>query len=355
MQSTSEMTPTETLIENAERHRRLLRRLCWAGVAFVVAAILFAIGNPLLVRWQLRQHGWDLDDWNDSSGGLPKWVPERATRWYGRITIASVEKVPLRVSDLESLREFRQLELLYLESTHVSERHLEAISQLSSIHSLILDHVQLESAGLHHLAILTDLDLCFADMHLDDAVFENLAKCRQLTWLKLERTSFTDESLRFLSHLSMLQGLELFDCGLTNRGLDHVANCTSLVVLDINSVPITDAGVASLSRLPKLQRLDLSHCHVADEGAKLLAMGSPNLEELRLHDLPMTDAALQELARLPKLKELWITEIPITDAGILFLKSCPTLQKLILDGTQVTASGAAELRKSLPRLDVTSE
>ncbi|GDY10472.1 hypothetical protein LBMAG52_39600 [Planctomycetia bacterium] len=47
MQSTTEMTATETLIVEAEWQRRLLRRATWAGVAFVAVAILFVVSQPL--------------------------------------------------------------------------------------------------------------------------------------------------------------------------------------------------------------------------------------------------------------------------------------------------------------------
>ena len=70
MQSPTEMTPIETIIDDAERQRKLLRRVCWAGVAFVAVAIPFVVSQPLYVRWQLRQHGWKLEP-SPGRGGLP--------------------------------------------------------------------------------------------------------------------------------------------------------------------------------------------------------------------------------------------------------------------------------------------
>ena len=56
-----ETSATESLIAAAERQRRLLRRTCWTGFVFAVAALLVVLGYPQFARWQLRRHGWELD------------------------------------------------------------------------------------------------------------------------------------------------------------------------------------------------------------------------------------------------------------------------------------------------------
>ena len=124
-----------------------------------MAAILFVVGHPLFVRWQLRQHGWVVDSGIYARGRLPEWVPELAIPWFGQIVDAKLERSVLRMNDLGSLREFRQLESLHLISTDVSEQHLAAASQLSPIFWLSFDDVQLESSGLRHLAALPKLEV----------------------------------------------------------------------------------------------------------------------------------------------------------------------------------------------------
>lgn len=302
MQSTTEMTPTETLIENAERQRRLLRRACWAGVAFVVAVILFPIGNSLFVRWQLRQRGWVLDC-AMGQRGLPDWTPQWADAWFGKIECAHLERAPLRASDLESLQRFPNLDCMIFESTEVSESALAAMSQFPELSALVFNSVQLEPAGLRHFATHRKLDaMNFRDMILDDSALEDLATCHRLTGLRL--TGVTDDNLRCLSRLSKLEGLGLLNCRMT------------------------------------------------DDGARRLVADHSSLRTLSIYEAPMTDTAMNEFARLPNLTFLELYDVPITDSGIQQIKSYPKLQTLTVKNTKLTPEGITELRRALPSLHV---
>ena len=44
----------------------------------------------------------------------------------------------------------------------------------------------------------------------------------------------------------------------------------------------------------------------------------------------------------------------VTDAGLVHLKGLTNLEKLYLNGTQVTAAGATELKKALPKINIYS-
>lgn len=327
MQSTSEMTPTETLLENAERQRRLLRRACWAGVAFVVAAILFAIGYPLFVRWQLRQHGWELH--TSALRGLPAWVPRWADPWFGQIDSAVHERSWLQVSDLNLLRRFPNLHDIRLESTDISEPAFEALSNLSQVDCVVILSAQFDAAGLRHLAAHPKLDVLLIDVALDDNALETVVTCHQLRGLGLR--GVTDEKLRHVSRLHRLTHLDLRNSHVTDDGATWLAdNCPSLESLYIQGGPMNDVGLAELARLH-------------------------NLHTLFLHNMTITDDGLAELARLPDLRTLYLEDMTISDDGILKLKSCPILQTINIKNTKVTSAGVTELRKSLPTLKVSIE
>lgn len=355
MQSTSEMTPTETLIENAERQRRLLRPASWTGFVFAVAAILFVVGHPFFVRWQLRQHGWYLDSMSHR-GGLPDWAPEWSHPWFGPIREAAIRREPLRTNDLHALRQFSELRYLQFESVMVSEDNLKALARHSATFQINFMGCDIEPTGLRHLAALPNLGFIYtSDMELSDSHFENLAECRQINSLDFFRTPMLDDGLRHLARMSGLTRLELFECRIADHELEYVANCGNLKHLRLTDSRITDAGMGSLSRLSQLESLILENCNVSDVGVKRIVDECPALKRLAVIHVPMTDAALHDIARLPNLRHLGLHDIPITDEGILKLKACPTLKSLTIKKTAVTSAGATELLTSLPGLDVSIE
>ncbi len=278
MQSTSEMTPTETLIENAERQRRLLRRACWAGVAFVVVAILFAIGIPLNERRQLRQHGWNIGN-GLYRQGLSEWAPQWADPWFGRIDFAIHEGSSLQASDLNLLRRFPNLHQISLDSTDISEPAFESLSKLSQVQWVGIRSPRFDATGLRHLATHTKLEGLSFSAALDENALETVVACHQLNTLGL--TGITDETLR------------------------HV------------------------SRLPRLTHLDLLKSHVTDDGATWLAdlARLPDLRNLFLHDVTISDDGILKLKSCPLLQSIYVKNTKVTPAGVTELrKSLPTLK-----------------------------
>jgi hypothetical protein len=78
----------------------------------------------------------------------------------------------------------------------------------------------------------------------------------------------------------------------------------------------------------------------------------PHLQTLGLGGTSLSDAGVAHLLPLAELDTLVLAGTKITDAGIVRLKTLKRLRQLVVSGTAVTAAGAAELRKSLPGLEV---
>lgn len=78
-----------------------------------------------------------------------------------------------------------------------------------------------------------------------------------------------------------------------------------------------------------------------------------SIERLYLDGTQITDSGLRELAPLKNLHELSLINTPITDAGLKHLANLPGLEKLSVHGTQVTSRGIAELVGAIPGLKVT--
>ena len=300
MQSTSEMTPTETLIENAKRQRRWLRRACWASFGLLLLAFVVVVGQPLAIRWRLQQHGWTFD--TTARRMLPDWVPGWVDPWFGRFECARLYRAPLRVGDLEALRRIApQLSWIEVVGTEVSEPALAAVSKFPELAILEFYVVRLDSAGLHHLAMTPKLEaLIFNETQLDQEAMQDILACHGVTRLTL--------------------------------------------------TGITDQDVRRLSPLPRLQVLELIYDRISDDGVKELVDRCPNLESLFIYSSRITDAGLGELPRLRKLRSMILDDMPITDKGIQQLGRCPALDDLLLQGTEVTEAGVSELRTSHPRI-----
>lgn len=270
----------------------------------MAVAILFVVSQPLYVRWQLRQHGWELE--TTSRRGVPDWAPQWADPWFGKFESAHLKRSSLRPGDLDLLQQLPEIGWIQLESTEASELAFEKIAKLPNLWAVDFFDVRLESAGLRHLAASPKLEaLNFVDTILDETALKNIASCRHVTGLRL--TDISDDSLRHLSRLHGLKGLGINNCRLT------------------------------------------------DAGAKLLVDEFPELTTLVIFNASFSDAAVAEFARLPKLEYLLLDDVPITDAGLSELKTCTSLKQVSVKNSKATSAGVTELRKSLPVLEVSIE
>jgi hypothetical protein len=107
--------------------------------------------------------------------------------------------------------------------------------------------------------------------------------------------------------------------------LPKLAN--QIVWLKVGDTQVSDAALVYISRLRNLQKLHLEQTKVTDAGLKQLK-ALANLEYLNLYGTAVTDAGLSELAGFKKLKTVYLWQ------------------------TKVTGQGLANLKKTMPNLDV---
>ena len=114
---------------------------------------------------------------------------------------------------------------------------------------------------------------------------------------------------------------------------------------------ITDRTLAPLKDVLGLVELNLAGTKITDAGLANI-QGLTNLARLHLEKTAVTDAGLSHLKGLINLSYLNLYGTIITDAGLDQLKGLTNLQHLYLWQTKVTDSGAENLRKTLPKLDI---
>ncbi|MCA1557117.1 MAG: hypothetical protein LC731_01100, partial [Acidobacteria bacterium] len=64
----------------------------------------------------------------------------------------------------------------------------------------------------------------------------------------------------------------------------------------------------------------------------------------------VTDEGLTNLKAMTRLKKLSLFRTAVSDAGIAHLKVLVNLETLLIGGSRISAEGAKELQKALPRL-----
>ncbi|HUY91229.1 MAG TPA: hypothetical protein VMV10_21000 [Pirellulales bacterium] len=66
----------------------------------------------------------------------------------------------------------------------------------------------------------------------------------------------------------------------------------------------------------------------------------------------MTDAGVAALRGMTRIEELDLTDAAVTDGAINDLATLTKMTKLVLRGTKISGSGAAQLRRRLPDCEI---
>jgi hypothetical protein len=125
-----------------------------------------------------------------------------------------------------------------------------------------------------------------------------------LRYLNLSGTAITDDGLRHLKGLGVLEGLDLGFTNITDEGMHHVGELRGLKELRLNA-KIGDSGIAKLTGLPKLELLCLVSTSVTDASEDSLAK-LDYLFFLNLDSTALSPQCIQRLRnRLPSCRIHW--------------------------------------------------
>lgn len=250
----------ETSRETVTVWQFLRRHFVW----IVVGAILVLATYGMLIVWMPYQREQRIASEIQASGATvdfrysgPDWVSESVRhhlpfldriRGIGRLDQAAA---PALFSELGSLT---SLDVLYLQSTQVTDDGLEHLKGLTNLYALDLLDTQITDAGMEHLKRLT-----------------------RLNDLRLTGTRVTDAGLEYLKGLASLERLDLSETKITDVGVEHLKGLTRLCELRLGGTQITDAGLEHLKGLTILELLELEGCiQVTPEGREMLRKSLPN-------------------------------------------------------------------------------
>jgi len=152
---------------------------------------------------------------------------------------------------------------------------------------------------------------------------EALAKLQGVETIELSHNaSVNDEALRWLSKMTSLETLYLYNTEVTGSGLKSLKGAP-LLYLELSHSPVTNKGLAEVGDLTSLEYLGLKSTAVSDSG-------------------------MRHLSTLRSLRELRLTNTEVTDAGLEELSHIGSLEAILLGGTRVTAEGVARFNAVLP-------
>ena len=285
---------------------------------------------------------------------------------------------PTRLQFLENLK---QMWILDLHDTKITDEDLRSLGNLPHLTVLNLSGTPVTGRGLRHLR-----------------------NCRALERVILDRTSATDELAKYVTDNPppSLNSLGIHGCKLTPHGMAALQTAVPLfTVLDTDEYGFASvkprtppnaqstrlyraacdllwnlgiAGVETdgktvdgiglfwnrhwsgawtssvISRFRGLRGLKLDGCKLSADALDKLLQEQDELEYLDLSKSSIDDAGLARLGNLYGLKWLDLSHTKVTDAGLASLSSFGNLEHLELSATQVTDRGVRALR-SLPHLN----
>ena len=127
--------------------------------------------------------------------------------------------------------------------------------------------------------------------------------------------------------------------------------------LEVSAVNARTFNDAQATLLPKLSNqlvwLKLGDTQISDATMVQVAK-LKNLQKLHLEQTKVTDSGLKQLKNLPNLEYLNLYGTAISDVGLAELTSLKNLKTIYLWQTNVTELGIANLKKAMPRLEISS-
>jgi hypothetical protein len=163
----------------------------------------------------------------------------------------------------------------------------------------------------------------------------------------------TDGGLKELVQFQNLQSLHLFGKNITDDGAKEIAKLKKLEQLYLSCTKMTATGLKDLAKLQSITRLSLSQMDVTEEMLKEVA----EFKDLTRFDFSfnkceVTIAGMKQIAKLGKLEKLGFFNVDVSDAAAKELGRSKNLKDLDFLNTKVTEAGAEELRKQLPKCEI---
>lgn len=172
-------------------------------------------------------------------------------------------------------------------------------------------------------------------------------------WAYFSGKDVSGRDVRELRTIPGLRRLSVHGCRIDADVMDAIAGLDGLTYLALECTRgLDDEGLRKIGRLVRLRHLRLEYTGITDKGMPALA-GLRQLTSLNLRGTGVTDEGLVHVAGLTRLKSLTLYLSDVGGTGLRHLKPLTALRELSV-GPFMPAQYMAELRKSLPKVRITS-
>ncbi len=172
----------------------------------------------------------------------------------------------------------------------------------------------------------------------------------QVRWIEAANGEMSDEAMRYLPDLSVLEWLEIGGGAVTAAGMANLESCPSIRRLYVHDIDLSDDGLTWLSGLPLLRALSLQRTRITGWVlANLKVQGT--LSVLNLSDNEITNADMGKISRFTGLEVLALANTKVTGSGLAGLRDLKRLNVLNLEGCRVSDVDLEHLM-SLPSLRI---
>lgn len=198
------------------------------------------------------------------------------------------------------------------------------------------------NAWLEWIRDLNNLQLLYVESSsLTNQDLRYIGDCVCLKFLDLRQTPLSDEGISYVSNLTQLEQIRLGKCQLSATGLIRLLQMPELAYLELDHSTIRGGVIESTLTLPKLETLSLASTHGAT--VVLDAIRAPNLKKLFVQDTEVVDADVLRLKKFSNLETVNLAETRIWGDSLKVLGQLENLRGLGLEDTNVREKSLAHL------------
>jgi hypothetical protein len=238
---------------------------------------------------------------------------------------------------------------------NLSENSLRSIGQMSNLKNLKIDRSTFKNEWLEYLTNLKHLKfLSLEGSSISDKGIPFILQMPKLRRLSIGDSDVTNEGLERLSAHSGLTHLCLNgDRTVTNDGIKHIKKFKNLISLELNNPTALDGKcLTNLADMNKLISLNAQGMQISADDLKTLPT-LKNLASLDVSTCNLTDQTIGEISKIDSLVNLDLSGTPITAAGLKPLTKMKKLKSLELkDCGQISNQEFLSIQSAMPNCEV---
>lgn len=252
---------------------------------------------------------------------------------------SNLRKLNLRGTDVtdvavEYVAELRALRTLDISFTQIGDIGMEHIDRLSELEELRIGGNKITGVGLRTLQLLPNLRA----LSLTGLQRRNAGRCWAVSVREAELETLA--TLKALRHIDLGRGVGLGGSGTGRPQCD----------IEGGGIRVTDMGLEKLKTLENLQSIELSGAEITTAGLASVLPAWRELRRLSLWNIEgLDDGVAIALTELERLEVLDLSRTSLTDEGLMTLANIPSLRRLYVSRTNVTAPGVAAFRDKHPQ------